>query len=227
MKKPKFYKRISVLLISVLFLLITFFPTIVETQAIYTDIGLRVYDGTETVFIAVEPVGTLTSPLRIAKNGTVYGVVLVDPSDFFASKIRIRTNSGIRALAVVYVEATSTTVTPDLIRRSPLGVFSFLITLRLPSGIGKDDVDETEPLILFAADNVSPITFSSSSIVATSQLVSGDATQAKVDANFDTAELMNLIPGYGEKVLRTVGKLKSGQYFYGDAILYIGQFIGP
>jgi mannan endo-1,4-beta-mannosidase len=62
------------------------------------DIGLRVFDGTEIIRIACEPVGTLTSPLRIAKNGVVYGIVLVEPSDPAASKLKIQTSSGIRAL---------------------------------------------------------------------------------------------------------------------------------
>ena len=62
------------------------------------DIGLRLYDGTEIVRIACEPEGTLTSPLRIAKNGLVYGIILVEPSDPAASKLRIQTSSGIKAL---------------------------------------------------------------------------------------------------------------------------------
>jgi hypothetical protein len=62
------------------------------------DIGLHVYDGTEILKIACDPQGTLTSPLRIAKNGVIYGIVLVEPSDPAASKLKIQTSSGIRAL---------------------------------------------------------------------------------------------------------------------------------
>ncbi len=62
------------------------------------DIGLRMFDGTNIVTIAAEPSGTLTSPLRIAKGGTIYGIILVDVTDSDASKIRIETNSGIKAL---------------------------------------------------------------------------------------------------------------------------------
>lgn len=64
----------------------------------YVDIGLRAYDGTGITKIACEPVGTLTSPLRMAKNGIVYGIVLVPVTDANASKIRIQTSSGIEAL---------------------------------------------------------------------------------------------------------------------------------
>jgi hypothetical protein len=65
---------------------------------VYEDIGLRIFDGTQTVSIAVEPLGTLTSPLRIAKNGVIYGIPLVDVGDPNESGIRINTSSGIKAL---------------------------------------------------------------------------------------------------------------------------------
>jgi len=76
------------------------FAYIFEIQAWGTvDIGLRVYDGSGVIKIVCEPDGVLTSPLRIHKNGTTYAIVLVDPSDNRASRIRIKTNSGIKALA--------------------------------------------------------------------------------------------------------------------------------
>lgn len=62
------------------------------------DIGLRAYDGTGIIKIACEPAGILTSPLRTHKNGITYAIVLVDSADSRASKIRIKTNSGIKAL---------------------------------------------------------------------------------------------------------------------------------
>lgn len=67
----------------------------------YLDIGLRAYDGSGIVKIACEPVGVLSTPLRIYKNGITYSIVLVDPSDYRASKIKIRTNSGAKALAKI------------------------------------------------------------------------------------------------------------------------------
>lgn len=67
----------------------------------YTDIGLRVRDNSGTnIKIACEPIGTVTSPLRIRKGNVTYGIVLVDPSDPSASKVRIKTkDSGVKALA--------------------------------------------------------------------------------------------------------------------------------
>jgi hypothetical protein len=73
------------------------YPPTVSSPS-YIDIGLRVYDGSSKISIACEPQGTLTSPLRIAKNGIIYGIVLVDPYDSNASCIRINTSSGIKAM---------------------------------------------------------------------------------------------------------------------------------
>ncbi len=73
---------------------------IYEIQAFgVVDIGLRAYDGTAIIKIACEPAGVLTSPLRIHKNGTIYAIVLVELNDARASKFRVKTSSGIKALA--------------------------------------------------------------------------------------------------------------------------------
>ncbi|MFH0833811.1 MAG: hypothetical protein V2A63_00265 [Patescibacteria group bacterium] len=63
----------------------------------FLDIGLRIYDGGSIIKIAAEP-GVAISPLHVFKNGTVYGIMLVAISDPNASKIRIQTASGVKAL---------------------------------------------------------------------------------------------------------------------------------
>lgn len=49
------------------------------------DIGLRMNVGTPSapniIKVLVEPEGQVTSPLRIAKDGKIYGVILVSPTD--------------------------------------------------------------------------------------------------------------------------------------------------
>jgi hypothetical protein len=62
------------------------------------DIGLRIYDGTTTNKLAAEPPGQLTSPFRINKNGTNYGILLVATNATNASKFRIQTSSGVKAV---------------------------------------------------------------------------------------------------------------------------------
>ena len=64
------------------------------------DIGLRVYDGAKIVHLAVQPTGTTPmSPLRISKGGVTYGLLLVDPAAPNASKFKIGTAQGIKAVA--------------------------------------------------------------------------------------------------------------------------------
>lgn len=63
----------------------------------YIDIGLRVFDGNQNWAIAAEW-STDVSPLRIAKNTTVYRIALVDPIDPQATRVRIKTDSGVKAL---------------------------------------------------------------------------------------------------------------------------------
>ena len=65
----------------------------------FQDIGLRVRNGSGvTVSIAAE-IGVATSPLRIAKDGVVYGIALVNPGDVNDSGVRIQTaNDGLKAL---------------------------------------------------------------------------------------------------------------------------------
>lgn len=63
----------------------------------YQDIGLRVYDGTNIVKIAVEP-DTGNPGLKIAEGGIIYDVVLVNQGDAMDSGVGIQTSSGIKAL---------------------------------------------------------------------------------------------------------------------------------
>ncbi|MBM3248565.1 MAG: hypothetical protein FJZ10_03995 [Candidatus Omnitrophica bacterium] len=66
----------------------------------YVDIGLRIRDrATTTVRIACQGPGFITSPLRIRNDdGLTYGIALVGLSSSKASKARIRTSSGTKAL---------------------------------------------------------------------------------------------------------------------------------
>ena len=61
------------------------------------DIGLRAFDGAQVIRIAVDNVSS-SYPLRIHKNGATYGIVLVDVSDPDASKFRIQTSAGMKAI---------------------------------------------------------------------------------------------------------------------------------
>jgi hypothetical protein len=64
-----------------------------------TDIGLRIETNSGIQTIACEPAGTLTSPLRIRKGATTYGIGLVETTAADASTIGIKTSTGTKALA--------------------------------------------------------------------------------------------------------------------------------
>lgn len=65
----------------------------------FIDIGLRVKESSGTVSIAAESVAT--SPLRIAKGGTVYGIALVPTTDANASHTYIKLGNALKALRKV------------------------------------------------------------------------------------------------------------------------------
>lgn len=71
------------------------------------DIGLFVRENGQTQKICAENRSETTSPLRIAKAGTIYGVGLVDINDPFATKARIRIAGGITKALKKYVVPSS------------------------------------------------------------------------------------------------------------------------
>tara|TARA_Y100000310_G_scaffold9283_1_gene9705 strand:+ start:534 stop:1352 length:819 start_codon:yes stop_codon:yes gene_type:complete len=71
-----------------------------ESTDPYQDIGLKIYNGTTPVPIAIE-MSEADSELKIYKNGTTYGVALIPEAEFGQSHdsgIRIKTSSGIQGL---------------------------------------------------------------------------------------------------------------------------------
>ncbi|OGR42840.1 MAG: hypothetical protein A2X28_10830 [Elusimicrobia bacterium GWA2_56_46] len=67
-----------------------------ETQT--WDCGLRFFDGTQNVINACEYPGVMTSRFRIFNKGINFGVILIDPAKPKASRWRIMTPEGIRAV---------------------------------------------------------------------------------------------------------------------------------
>ena len=60
--------------------------------------GLKYYDGQAVVPLACEKPENLNSQLRVYKAPSTYGVVLTDVDDPNASKIRVNTANGARAI---------------------------------------------------------------------------------------------------------------------------------
>lgn len=69
-----------------------------SSRATDLDVGVRFFDGVSVTTAAVEPAATSASPIRVRKNGQNYGVMLVDPTHADATKLRVATSSGIKAV---------------------------------------------------------------------------------------------------------------------------------
>jgi len=80
--------------------------------------------------------------------------------------------------------------------------------IRLPAGIAEDQIDMSEPLFLYPG-----------SIAASNQRVTHSHSQADVRtsifAPFDKAALMDAVADDGPAELQVVGRLMTGQYYYG------------
>ncbi|MBA7664457.1 hypothetical protein ES703_72518 [subsurface metagenome] len=83
-----------------------------------------------------------------------------------------------------------------------------LAVMTLPEGIEEDDIED-EKFVLYPAE-------SEEGIEASCQYVYSKHGRVKAIALFDKAELMNAVPENGWVELNVVGKLESGQYFYGS-----------
>lgn len=72
--------------------------TLLVIRSTGIDIGLRAFDGSEVVRLACDPGEHLTSPLRIRKDGAIYGVLLTPTNSPAASRFLVQTTSGIKGL---------------------------------------------------------------------------------------------------------------------------------
>jgi len=115
-------------------------------------------------------------------------------------------------------EAQQFSILPEIIRDAD-GTYEIQATAILPTGIGKDDIDDALPILYLPQSH-------SGKITATRQIIYGSDTRAKVVALFDKAELLNAIDDYGAFELMVVGTLKKGRSWYGEDTVYITKFTG-
>ncbi len=78
----------------------------------------------------------------------------------------------------------------------------------LPAGIAKNQIDPNEPILLYPGGIEAVRTELMQNNIR-------DVPHTMIFARFDKDELMSAV-GNGRVNLRVVGRLKTGQYFYGD-----------
>jgi len=107
-------------------------------------------------------------------------------------------------------------INPPTISRYGTDVSGVMVILELPSDVSEEQVNEDEPLVLTLDSEES-----SESVLANADQ---DATTyggiTYVLAVFDKTQLLNAIPGYGQKKIKVEGKLIEGS-FIGTGILTI------
>jgi len=92
-----------------------------------------------------------------------------------------------------------------------------LALLRLPEGVTRDQIDSSEPLLLYPAGSEAIRQY-------VIQYRRHGAQQVSIFAFFDKGELMAAVPGDGSVELQVVGELATGRYFYGtDTVRIIGR----
>ena len=101
---------------------------------------------------------------------------------------------------------------PRVINRSNR-MLRLMVLVRLPEGINKNQIDRDEPLMLYPGDGGEGIEAIWQTII---QSRGHGARRTKIFAFFDKAELMDAVPDNGRVELEVVGKLKTGQYYYGS-----------
>ena len=92
-----------------------------------------------------------------------------------------------------------------------------LALLRLPEGVTRDQIDSSEPLLLYPAGSEAIRQY-------VIQYRRHGAQQVSIFAFFDKGELMAAVPDDGRVELQVVGELATGRYFYGtDMVRIIGR----
>jgi hypothetical protein len=90
-----------------------------------------------------------------------------------------------------------------------------MVIVKLPQGVGTGDI-KAEPLVLDPGGTE-----------ARYQHVYASGNRAKVIALFDGAGLLDAVPGYGPVNVTVTGELKTGQPFYGQAVMRLSRLLGP
>ena len=101
-------------------------------------------------------------------------------------------------------------VIPRIIGRRSYGSSKYIVAIMaLPQGVAKSDIED-EQLAVYPGGPE-----------AIDQRAYDTGTRAKIVAFFDKASVISALPSRGETKLRIVGRLKSGQSFFGEQTVYI------
>jgi len=146
---------------------------------------------------------TNNAPAIFPPGDTVVTFTAKDKSD----------NSSTCQSTVTVVEAaeSSLRIIPSIINRDGI-LQKILAVIRFPAGTTEEDIDISQPLILYPADSPNGIEAINQRIVT---WYSCGTLRVSVFASFSKDEVTAGVPANGPAELMVIGRFESGQYFYG------------
>ncbi len=147
----------------------------------------------------------------VALGKTITNIVTIDSEETppATASVDIVTVEGGGQIGDLEVEDLQ--IIPSTIRRDN-DLTDITAVMKLPEGYEISDVDVTKLLVLYPGN-----------IKAREQLVTETEGRTVITAVFDKAALLDAISGYGQFNLEVIGKLISGQSFYGQATITITE----
>jgi uncharacterized repeat protein (TIGR01451 family) len=109
-------------------------------------------------------------------------------------------------------------INPNELRRSEAANKNITATMAFPEGKRQSDIDPNdEPELYYQPRNTNEFVF----VEKGAADLGGTEDDPVISITFDLEKLMGVLSGSGEFKLRIKGKLKSGQFYYGDAFINI------
>ena len=131
----------------------------------------------------------------------------------------LTTSVNILVREILKLKVNNLSIIPEVLRRDGTSPYITAV-IQFPEGIQQNDIDQNNiPSLYYRDQNTGEFIFIGN---GSRPNLSG----TEISTSFNRAELMDAVYGYGEFTLRVEGKLKTGQSYYGEYIIYITRFTG-
>jgi uncharacterized repeat protein (TIGR01451 family) len=120
-------------------------------------------------------------------------------------------------LGVTLVRIDNVSISPDAVAPGETGK-DITATLEFPAGISQSDIDPNdEPALYYQLRSSNEFVLIDRGVAD----LAGTESKPVISITFDLEKLMSVLSGTGQFNLRIKGKLKSGEFYYGDVTIEI------
>ncbi|MHC4322874.1 MAG: hypothetical protein ACYSUX_01225 [Planctomycetota bacterium] len=174
---------------------------------------------------SLEPGITTCVELVVDVNeNTPLGTMIVNSATVDSNETLPATAEVIVPVGEIFLQVENLSITPNELRRNGTSP-AIMAVVQLPEGITKDDIEPDDlPKLSYQDRDSDKENFIP--IGTGSQSISGTEDRPVITVLFNRAELMNAVYGYGPVKLRVQGKLTSGLFYFGDAMIHLTRFAG-